>query len=55
MATSLEEDFIQPMTAMIVYALAAILLSWICSKSIRARRVIERKTIDTDGSLGTLF
>lgn len=29
MATSLEEDFIQPMTAMIVYALAAILLSWI--------------------------
>lgn len=45
MATSLEEDFIQPMTAMIVYALAAILLSWICSKSIRARRVIEGKPL----------
>lgn len=45
MATSLEEDFIQPMTAMIVYALAAILLSWISSKSIRARRVIEGKPL----------
>ena len=45
MATSLEEDFIQPMTAMIVYALAAIFLSWISSKSIRARRVIEGKPL----------
>lgn len=41
MATSLEENFMQPLTAMIVYALAAILLSWISSKFIRARRVIE--------------
>lgn len=41
MATSLEENFVQPLTAMIVYALAAILLSWIGSKFIKARRVIE--------------
>lgn len=41
MATSLEESFVQPLTAMIVYALAAIVLSWCSSKSIRARRIIE--------------
>lgn len=41
MATSLEEDFIQPLTAMIVYALATMLLSWIGSKSVKARRLIE--------------
>ena len=29
MATSLEENFVQPLTAMIVYSFAAILLSWI--------------------------
>ncbi|MGN0332448.1 MAG: hypothetical protein ACI4D9_05390 [Lachnospiraceae bacterium] len=36
MATSLEENFMQPLIAMILYALAAILLSWISSKSIKA-------------------
>jgi uncharacterized membrane protein YcaP (DUF421 family) len=41
MATSLDESFTQPLTAMIIYALAAILLSWFSSKSIRARRLIE--------------
>lgn len=41
MATSLEENFIQPLTAMIVYALAAVALAWVTSKSIKARRVIE--------------
>lgn len=41
MATSLEESFVQPLTAMIVYALAAFLLSWLSSKSIKARRFIE--------------
>ncbi len=45
MATSLEENFMQPLIAMIVYALSAILLSWISSKSIRARRVIEGKPL----------
>ncbi|MGN8631277.1 YetF domain-containing protein [Blautia sp. HCP3S3_G3] len=45
MATSLEENFVQPLTAMIVYAIAAILLSWFSSKSIKARRVIEGKPL----------
>lgn len=43
MATSLEESFLQPLTAMIVYALAAVFLSWLGSKSIRARRIIAGK------------
>ena len=41
MATSLEENYIQPLIAMVVYALAALLLSWISSKSVKARSVIE--------------
>ena len=41
MATSLEESFTQPLTAMIVYALAALFLSWLSSRSIKARRLIE--------------
>ena len=41
MATSLEENFTQPLIAMIVYALFAICLSLIGSKFIKARRVIE--------------
>lgn len=43
MATSLDDSFVEPMTAMIVYALAALLLSWWSSKSIRARRIISGK------------
>lgn len=41
MATSLEENFMQPLTAMIVYALVAVALAWVTSKSVKARRVIE--------------
>ena len=41
MATSLDDSFVEPLVAMIVYALAAILLSWWSSKSIRARRIIS--------------
>lgn len=41
MSTSLEESFVQPLTAMIVYALVAVLLAIATSKSIGARRVIE--------------
>lgn len=41
MATSLDKSFTQPLIAMIVYGLAALLLSWITSKSIKVRRVIE--------------
>ena len=44
-AAEMEENFVQPLTAMIVYALAAILLSWISSKSIKARKVIEGKPL----------
>lgn len=43
MATSLENNFLQPLTAMIVYSLATVLLSWWSSKSIRARRIIAGK------------
>lgn len=41
MATSLESSFTQPLTAMIVYALADLFLSWFSSKSIKAHKVIE--------------
>ena len=41
MSTSLEENYIQPLTAMIVYALAALGLAILSSKSIKARRLIE--------------
>ena len=41
MATSLESSFTQPLTAMIVYALADHFLSWFSSKSIKAHKVIE--------------
>lgn len=41
MATSLENNFMEPLVAMIVYALAALCLSWFSSKSIKARKMIE--------------
>lgn len=41
MATSLESSFVQPLTAMIVYAVAALFLSWLSMKSVKARKVIE--------------
>ncbi len=45
MATSLEENYMQPLTALIVYALVALFLSWISTKSIKARRLIEGKPV----------
>ena len=45
MATSLEDNFLYPMTAMIIYAAAVILLSWGSSKSIRIRRIVTGKPI----------
>lgn len=45
MATSLDEDFIQPLTAMIVYALVAVILSWLGTKSIKVRRMVEGKPL----------
>jgi uncharacterized membrane protein YcaP (DUF421 family) len=41
MATSLDQSFVQPLIAMVVYAAAAIILSWVGTKSIKARRFIE--------------
>lgn len=41
MATSLEESFVQPLTAMVVYAILTLFLSLLTSKSIRARRFVE--------------
>lgn len=45
MATSLDKNFVQPLVAMIVYALAAIFLSLISSKSIKMRKMIEGKPL----------
>lgn len=40
MSTALESDFMQPLVAMIVYALITVLISFINSKSLKIRRVI---------------
>lgn len=45
MATSLEENFIQPLSAMIVYALLTLCLSLLTSKSIKLRRFVEGKPL----------
>lgn len=45
MATSLEDSFTRPLTAMIVYALTAVLLSWLSSKSLKARIILEGKPL----------
>jgi uncharacterized membrane protein YcaP (DUF421 family) len=45
MATSLDKSFIQPLTAMIIYALFTLLLSLFTSKSIRARKIVEGRPI----------
>lgn len=45
MATSLDKNFLEPLTAMIIYALITILLSYICDKSIVARRFINGRSI----------
>ena len=45
MATSLEDNFVYPMTAMIIYAAAVIFLSWWSSKSIYVRRIVTGKPI----------
>lgn len=45
MATSLEKDWWLPLTSMIIYALAAVLLSVISIKSMAARRIITGKPL----------
>lgn len=44
-ATSLEDDFLKPLTAMIVYAMAAFLISILCNKSIKMRRFFTGEPI----------
>lgn len=45
MATSLEKDWWLPLTSMIIYALAAVLLSFISIKSMTARRILTGKPL----------
>lgn len=45
MATSLEKNFVQPLTAMIVYAVVGTALSYICTKSMKARKIITGKSL----------
>ena len=45
MATSLEDDFLKPLIAMVVYSLAAVLLSLLAEKSMVARRIIIGKAV----------
>lgn len=40
MSTALESDYMQPLVAMIVYAIVAIIISISCNKSLKARRFI---------------
>ena len=53
MATSLEDDFWEPLTAMIVYGLASIIIAIISSKSLKIRRSItgKAKILFNDGTL----
>lgn len=45
MATSLENNFVEPITAMIVYGLVTALISYITCKSIGFRRIISGKAV----------
>lgn len=45
MATSLEGDFLKPLTAMIVYAVVSLLISYLTCKSIKLRRFFEGRTL----------
>jgi uncharacterized membrane protein YcaP (DUF421 family) len=45
MATSLDENFVQPFTAMIVYALSTLFLAWLTTKSIKMRKIVEGKPL----------
>src|SRR5574344_951484 len=45
MATSLENDYKEPLTAMIIYSIFSVLLSKISTKSLKARQFIEGKPV----------
>lgn len=45
MATSLEDDFTRPLTAMIVYGVSTFLISVLSNKFVKVRRIIEGKPL----------
>jgi len=45
MATSLDENYLEPMTAMVIYALLSVLLAFLSSKSIRVNEFLEGKPL----------
>lgn len=53
MATSLEDNFVEPLTALIVYGITTVIISLITSKSIKSRRIIsgESKILYDNGVL----
>ena len=53
-ATSLESNFIQPLIAMVIYALVTLLISFINMKSIKLRSFFSGKTLVLYDN-GTLF
>lgn len=54
MATSLEDNFIQPLVAMVVYALVALSMSYINMKSVKIRKILAGTTLVLYDN-GTLF
>lgn len=45
MATSLEGDFLKPLTALILYGLCAIIIELLMLKSVKARRILSGKSL----------
>jgi uncharacterized membrane protein YcaP (DUF421 family) len=45
MATALEDDFLKPLTAMVVYALLSLLFSFVTGKSVKMRRFLTGETL----------
>ncbi len=45
MSTSLDESFVQPLTAMIVYGVVSVLLAFASTKSLKARKFITGKAL----------
>lgn len=54
MATSLEDDFIQPIVAMVVYALITLTVSFLNTKFVKLRPILSGKTLILYDN-GTLF
>lgn len=45
MATAIEMDFVKPLLSMIIYGVAATVISFVASSSIRARRIINGRSV----------